>query len=78
MATSKEVKEILTNLKSNGCEVRRGKSNHYKVYQNGIYKMTIGSTSSDYRALQKIKTQIKHFIFGGIKYDDKCKLSNTW
>lgn len=60
MNIQKELKDLFKILTKNDLVVKRSKTNHFKVYDsNGNYKLTIGSTPSDYRTYENIKSQIK-------------------
>lgn len=56
---SKDVRELIKLLRSEGCEVRPTSNGHWFVTRPGYRSISLTSTPRDYRALANAKADIK-------------------
>lgn len=67
MSTPKEVRKLISLAEEQGWRVELKKGGHYRLYSpDGKTIVTAGSTPSDRRAYQNIKSDLKR---GGLKLD---------
>lgn len=59
MACRKDTENLLTSIRAAGAVTKRSRSNHWKVYVDGVLVTTIASSSSDVRSIRNVRARLK-------------------
>ncbi|MGW4873745.1 hypothetical protein [Streptomyces chartreusis] len=61
--SSKDIRQLLKKLHSQGFEVEETKDNHYRVRKDGVYVTTLASTPSESRGYKNALAALKRHGF---------------